>query len=153
MDTRFLEEERDVFVKQRAFLDDFVLPDYDAFNVRNIKSMVGKIYGVNSLGKGTFPDEFLADASGVEKVFLIVMDGFGYNRLLTHVKRYDDTLSELIGKGGFDEGTKFLRYCYLLGFKLAQDLCDCFWFRLHHKQKVTIASSYPFPTVTSLFAA
>ena len=99
MDTRFLEQEKDVFVKQLAFLDDFVLPDYDLFNVRNIKSMVGKIYGVNSLGKGTFPDEFLADASGVEKVFLIVMDGFGYNRLLTHVKRYDDTLSELIGKG------------------------------------------------------
>ena len=99
MDTRFLEEEKDVFVKQRAFLDDFVLPDYDVFNVRNIKSLVGKIYGVNSLGKGTFPDEFLADASGVEKVFLIVMDGFGYNRLLTHVKRYDGTLSELIGKG------------------------------------------------------
>ena len=99
MDTRFLEQEKDAFVKQRAFLDDFVLPDYDVFNVRNIKSLVGKIYGVNSLGKGTFPDEFLADASGVEKVFLIVMDGFGYNRLLTHVKHYDDTLSELIGKG------------------------------------------------------
>jgi hypothetical protein len=98
MDTRFLEEERDVFVKQRAFLDDFVLPDYDLFNVRNIKSMVGKVFGVNSL-RASAPDGFLDDSRGVEKVFLIVMDGFGYNRLLTHVKRYDDTLSELIGKG------------------------------------------------------
>ena len=152
MDTRFLEEERDAFVKQHAFLDDFVLPDYDVFNVRNIKSLVGKVFGVNSL-RASAPDGFLDDSRGVEKVFLIVMDGFGYNRLLTHVKHYDGTLSELIGKGGFDGGAKLLRYCCLFGFKLAQDLFDCFWFRLHHKQKVTIASSYPFPTVTSLFGA
>jgi Type I phosphodiesterase / nucleotide pyrophosphatase len=98
MDTRFLEEERDVFVKPRAFLDDFVLPDYDLFNVRNIKSLVCKVFGVNSL-RASAPDGFLDDSRGVEKVFLIIMDGFGYNRLLTHVKRYDGTLSELIGKG------------------------------------------------------
>jgi hypothetical protein len=99
MDTRFLEEERDAFVKQLAFLDDFVLPDYDVFNVRNIKALVGKIYGVNSLVTAAFPRGVVDDFGGVEKVFLIVMDGFGYNRLLTHVKQYDSMLSELVGKG------------------------------------------------------
>jgi len=99
MDTRFLEEERDAFVKQRVFLDDFVLPDYDILNLRNIKSLVGKIYGVNSLKTVDFPDGFVDDFGGVQKVFLVVMDGFGYNRLLEHVKRYDGAFSELITKG------------------------------------------------------
>jgi hypothetical protein len=99
MDTRLLEEERDVFAGKRAFLDDFVLPDYDVFNVRNIKSLVGKIFGVNSLITANLPDRVLDEPDGVEKVFLIVMDGFGYNRLLTHVKSHDGVLSELIGKG------------------------------------------------------
>ena len=99
MDTRFLEEERDTFVRQRVFLDDFVLPDYDVFNIRNIKSLVGKIYGVNSLKSAGFPDGFVDDFGGVQKVFLVVMDGLGYNRLLAHVKRYNGAFSELITKG------------------------------------------------------
>jgi len=99
MDTRFLEEERDTFIRQRVFLDDFVLPDYDVFNIRNIKSLVGKIYGVNSLKSAGFPDGFVDDFGGVQKVFLVVMDGLGYNRLLAHVKRYDGAFSELITKG------------------------------------------------------
>jgi hypothetical protein len=32
-------------------------------------------------------------------VFLAVMDGFGYNRLLTHVAQYDGVLSQVITKG------------------------------------------------------
>ncbi|HJW66018.1 MAG TPA: alkaline phosphatase family protein [Candidatus Bathyarchaeia archaeon] len=99
METRFLEEERDVFVKQRVFLDDFVLPDYDILSIRNIKALVGKIYGVNSLQTASFPDGFVDDFDGVQKVFLVVMDGFGYNRLLKHVKQYDGAFSELIAKG------------------------------------------------------
>src|SRR4030066_1050371 len=99
METRFLEEERDVFVKQRVFLDDFVLPDYDILSLRNIKSLVGKIYGVNSVQTVSFPDGFVDDFGGVQKVFLVVMDGFGYNRLLKHVKHYDGAFSELITKG------------------------------------------------------
>lgn len=99
MDTRFLEEEKDAFAEKRAFLGNFVLPDYDVLNIKNIKSLVGKIYGVNSLGSAVFPDGFVDDFGGVQKVFLILMDGFGYNRLLTHTKHYEGTLSELIGKG------------------------------------------------------
>src|SRR4030067_3182914 len=99
MDTRFLEEERNPFVRQRVFLDDFVLPDYDVFNIRNIKSLVCKIYGVNSLKSAGFPDGFVDDFGGVQKVFLVVMDGFGYDRLLEPVKHYDGAFSELITKG------------------------------------------------------
>ena len=99
MDTRFLEEERDAFVKQRVFLNDFVLPDYDVFNIRNIKALVGKIYGVNPLKTADFPEGFVDDFGGVQKVFLVVMDGFGYDRLLEHVKHYDGAFSELITKG------------------------------------------------------
>jgi hypothetical protein len=99
MDSRFLEEERDAFVKQKVFLDDFVLPDYDVFNIRNIKALVGKIYGINSLKTASFPDGSVDDYGGVQKVFLVVMDGFGYNRLLKHVKQYDGVFSELIAKG------------------------------------------------------
>jgi len=80
-------------------MDDFVLPDYDVFNIRNIKGLVGKIYGVNSLGTAALPNTVVDDFGGVEKVFLVVMDGFGYNRLLAHVKQHDGVLSELIMKG------------------------------------------------------
>jgi hypothetical protein len=94
-----LEEAKDAFVAKRVFLDDFVLPDYDAFNVRNIKSVVGKVFGVSSLGRTALPNGVLDDFGGVEKVFLVVMDGFGLNRLLAHVKSHDGTFSELIEKG------------------------------------------------------
>ena len=99
MDTRFLEEEKNVFAGKRVFLDNFVLPDYDVFNIRNIKSLVGNIYGVNSLKTASFPDGFVDDFGGVQKVFLVVIDGLGYNHLLKHVKHYDGAFSELITKG------------------------------------------------------
>src|SRR3990172_8696357 len=102
MDTRFLEEEKNVFAGKRVFLDNFILPDYDVFNIRNIKSLVGNIYGVNSLKTASFPDGFVDDFGGVQKVFLVVMDGLGYNRLLKHVKQYDGVFSELIAKGVFN---------------------------------------------------
>jgi hypothetical protein len=99
MDTRFFEEERDVFAKQQAFLDDFVLPDYDMFNVKNISGLVSKVYGIHSLGKPAFSSGYLDDFDGVEKVFLVVLYGFVYNRLLNHIKTYDGVLSEFVSKG------------------------------------------------------
>ena len=77
MDTRFLEEEKTAFLGKRSFIDDFVLPDYDAFNIRNIKSLIGKIYGVGSIVSSSLPGDSVDDSDGVEKVFLIIMDGFG----------------------------------------------------------------------------
>ena len=99
MDIRLLQEEKDALTGKRAFLNDFVLPDYEARNIRNIKALVGKVYGVGSLGTATLPVDVLDDFSGVEKVFLVIMDGFGYNRLLAHVKQHDGAFSELITKG------------------------------------------------------
>lgn len=95
-----MEEERNAFAERRGLFDDFLLPDYDVFNVRNIKSLVGKIYGINTLRTNVIPDDALDDYGGVQKVFLVVMDGFGYNRLLSYVRRHDGgTLSEIIEKG------------------------------------------------------
>jgi hypothetical protein len=99
MNGKLLEEERDDFIKQRAFLDDFVLPDYETFNVKNIASIVGRIYGANSLATAKFPDEYVDDFDGVEKVFLMIVDGLGYNRFLTHVKNHGGVLAELAEKG------------------------------------------------------
>ncbi len=99
MDTKVFEENRDKLVGRGAFMDDFVLPDYDQFNVRNIKSIVGKIFGVNSLDTTTMPADVVDEHNGVEKVFLVVMDGFGFNRLLSYVRNHDGALSELISKG------------------------------------------------------
>jgi hypothetical protein len=99
MDTRRYEEARNALLKKNVFLDDYVLPDYDGFNIRNIKSLVGKVYGVGSLSASALPDDVVDDFRGVEKVFLVVMDGFGYNRLLTHVKQHDGVFQELITKG------------------------------------------------------
>ena len=98
-DIRFLQEERDAFAGKRAFLSDFVLPNYSGYNIRNIKSLVGKVYGEGSLGGGILPDNVVDDFGGVEKVFLVVMDGFGYNRLLAHVKEYDGPLADVVAKG------------------------------------------------------
>jgi hypothetical protein len=99
VDIRLLEEEKNAIAGKRAFLNDFILPDYEAYNIRNVKSVVAKVYGVGSLGASTLPDDVVDDYRGVEKVFLVVMDGFGYNRLLAHVKQHEGTLAELASRG------------------------------------------------------
>ncbi len=99
MDIRLLQEEKENLAKKRIFLDKFVLPDYDGFNIRNIKSLVGKVYGIGSLTEAALPDDVIDDFGGIEKVFLIIMDGFGYNRLLSHIGQHDGELAELTKKG------------------------------------------------------
>jgi hypothetical protein len=99
MDTRVFEEEKNAFAGKHGFLGDFVLPDYDVYNICNLKSLVGKIFGTNSLGPAAMPAEVLDEFNGVQKVMLVVMDGLGYNKLLTHVKQFDGVFSELITKG------------------------------------------------------
>lgn len=99
MNVGLLEEEKNAFIKRRVFLEDFVLPDYENFNVRNLASIVGEIYSVQSLVKTRFPEDYMDDFGGVEKVFLIIADGLGYNRLLKHLSSNDGVLSELAQKG------------------------------------------------------
>ncbi len=99
MDIRLLSEEKDALVKVRTFLGDFVLPEYNIHNIKNIKPLVGKVYGEGSLGGASMPSELLDDFGGVEKVLLIVADGFGYNRLLNHIREYDGILADIVGNG------------------------------------------------------
>jgi hypothetical protein len=99
LDIGTLEEERDALVARRLFLNRFVLPDYESLNLSNIKSLVGRIFGSHSLDNSAIPSQVLDDFDGIERVFLIIMDGFGYNRLLTHIKSHNGALSELVEKG------------------------------------------------------
>ena len=99
MNTGFYEEEFETFAKHRSYLGDFVLPDYEAFNVGNVASLIGKVFGVDSLVSARFPDGYIDDAGGVEKVFLVIADGLGLKRLLTHIGSHDGMLAELAQKG------------------------------------------------------
>ncbi len=99
MDIKLLEETKENLTEKRVFLDDFVMPDYDAFNIRNIKSLVGKAFGEGSLDAASLPDDVLDDFGDVEKVFLVISDGLGYNRFLAHVKEHDGALAEMALKG------------------------------------------------------
>ena len=99
MDIRLLQEEKDALVRRRTFFGDFVLPDYEIHNIKNIKPLVGKIYGEGSIGGASMPNEVLDDFGGVEKVLLIIADGFGYNRLLYHISEHDGTLVNMVNKG------------------------------------------------------
>src|SRR4030065_641121 len=99
MNTKPFQEEMDVLVRQRAYFNDFVLPDYDTLNVKNVSSIIGSIYGVNSLARAKFLDGYLDDAGGVENVFFVVMDGLGLKRFLAHVNSHDGVLADLAQKG------------------------------------------------------
>jgi len=99
MNTKYFEEENADFIRERRYLDDFVLPDYDKLNVGNISSLIKKIFNTNSLGSTKIPENFCDDSNGVERVFLIIVDGLGFKRLLTHISRHDGLLAEIAQKG------------------------------------------------------
>lgn len=89
----------EILSKQRSFSNDFVLPDYERFNVKNLSSIVGKIFGISSLVPSKFPEEYLDEFDGVEKVLLVILDGLGYNRFLAHLNNYEGVFFELAEKG------------------------------------------------------
>jgi hypothetical protein len=100
MNTQFLREEMETFAKQRSFSNDFVLPDYERFNLKNLSSLVGQVFGVSSLATSKFPEEYSDEFDGVEKVLLVILDGLGYNRLLRHLDRFENgAFSELAERG------------------------------------------------------
>ncbi|MGD0330779.1 MAG: alkaline phosphatase family protein [Nitrososphaeria archaeon] len=98
MDTKLKDEMTD-FVGHHSFLDDFVLPDYQNFNVRNISSIIGGIYGIDSLVSFKFPEDYLDDLQGVDKVLLLIIDGLGYSRFLMYIASNRGVLSYLAEKG------------------------------------------------------
>jgi predicted AlkP superfamily pyrophosphatase or phosphodiesterase len=99
MNTSFLREEMNIFAKQRSFSDDFVLPDYERFNLKNLSSLIGGIFGVGSLTPSKFPEGYTDEFDGVEKVLLVILDGLGYNRLLTHLDNFESIFYELAERG------------------------------------------------------
>jgi predicted AlkP superfamily pyrophosphatase or phosphodiesterase len=85
--------------EQRAFAEDFVLPDYQRLSVKNILPQIGAIFGLSSVDTYSFPKDYFGDFQGVDKVVLFIFDGFGYNRFLHHVESHDGTFMELAEKG------------------------------------------------------
>jgi Type I phosphodiesterase / nucleotide pyrophosphatase len=94
-----LREDLDAFVRGRIFLNSFVLPDYELLNVRNISSIVKDVFSIKSAENTGFPRDYVADYHGVEKVLLVILDGFGYTRLLSHIQRFSGLFSSFIEKG------------------------------------------------------
>lgn len=99
MNIDFLREQKDLLAHQQSFSDGFVLPDYDKLNTKNISSMIGSVFSINSLRKAMVPEGYLDDCSGIEKVLLIILDGLGFNRLLTYLGNHEGAFSEIAQKG------------------------------------------------------
>ncbi len=86
-------------VSRHFFLDGFVSPDYEQFNIANIASVIGKIFSVKDLAKVNFSGQVVDDFSGVEKVVLFVVDGLGYNRLISYIEKVKAGFYDLTEKG------------------------------------------------------
>ncbi|MDQ1279530.1 MAG: Alkaline phosphatase family protein [Thermoproteota archaeon] len=94
-----LREDLDTFIRNRLFLNSFILPDYELFNIKNISSIVRDLFAIKSELNTSFPKDYVADYNGVEKVLLVILDGFGYTRLLSHTQRFNGVFSSFIEKG------------------------------------------------------
>ena len=99
MELRSFREESEAFADRRRFSEDFILPDYDKFCNKNISSVIGDAFNVSPLVSAKFPKEYLDDLNGISKVILIVVDGLGYNRLLSHMEKFEGTFFSLAEKG------------------------------------------------------
>jgi len=98
MDTRFLEDQMDNLISNQSF-EEFILPDYSGLNIKNLLPQIGAIFGVGSLNCTTLPGNCLAEMESIKKVMLIIFDGLGYNRLLSHMNNHTGTFAELAEKG------------------------------------------------------
>jgi len=99
LDFDALNDDASGLISRRSFLDGFVLPDYDQFNIVNVSSVVGKIFSVNSLMKVNLPSVCVDDFSGVEKVVLFVVDGLGFNRFVSHMEKFKGAFYDLADRG------------------------------------------------------
>ena len=80
-------------------MESFVLPDYEKFNIANIGSVVGKIFSIKALVKVNLSGDVVDDFSGVEKIVLFVIDGLGYNRLVSHIQKFKGGFYDLTERG------------------------------------------------------
>jgi predicted AlkP superfamily pyrophosphatase or phosphodiesterase len=99
MKSIIFEEKLNRLSSEMSFGDCFILPNYNVLNVKNISSAIGTIYGINSLSSSNFPIDYLGDITCVEKVILLILDGFGYKRFLFHLNNIATTFREMVEKG------------------------------------------------------
>ncbi len=99
METRGFEEDLASVLEKRSFKGDFVLPDYEGLCVKNLASVVGKVFGVDSFGASGLSDCCVDEFGGVRKVILLIVDGLGYRRLLSHMKSHDGAFADLATNG------------------------------------------------------
>lgn len=102
MGTDIFKEQMLALRDRRLFAENFVLPDYQMLNVKNILPQVGRIFGVDSTTSPIFPRNYLGDIKNFEKVVLFVFDGLGYNRLLHHMERENGTFFQLAERGALN---------------------------------------------------
>lgn len=99
MNTQVFREHRDELIRKQAFSGDFVFPDYDGFNLKNVIPQTAAVFGVSSQGCSTLPGGCLAQTQGIKRIVLGIFDGFGYNRLLNHLDSHNGTFAEFAEKG------------------------------------------------------
>jgi hypothetical protein len=99
MKTDLFREQTYKIINQQSFSEDFLLPDYQKLNVKNILPHIGTVFGVNPSGQQTFPKDYLTETKGTEKIVLFIFDGLGYNRLLHYIGNHNGIFTELTEKG------------------------------------------------------
>jgi predicted AlkP superfamily pyrophosphatase or phosphodiesterase len=99
MRTDIFKEQMEILSRERSFDEDFVLPDYQRLNVKNILPQIGAIFGITSHGAPSFPNDYFDDLQDVKKLVLLILDGLGYKRFLSHLNSHDGTFMELAEKG------------------------------------------------------
>jgi len=99
MNTDILKSQMQDFTKPFAFAPDFVMPDYETFNVRNILPQVWGLFSGKEIGSHDFRNGYLDEHEGVEKVVLVIFDGLGYNRLLSHLTGHEGFFENLVENG------------------------------------------------------
>ena len=99
MDFDIFKEDVQRLVSRHSFLESFVLPDYEQLNIANIGSVIGKIFSVKASVKVNLSNDVVDDFSGVEKVVLFVIDGLGFNRLVSHMEKFKLCFYDLAERG------------------------------------------------------
>lgn len=84
---------------QQVFSEDFVMPDYQGLNVKNILPHIASVFGLDTSGLHTFPQDHLTGTGGTKKIVLFIFDGLGYNRLVHYMGNHKGVFMELAEKG------------------------------------------------------
>ncbi|MBI4257877.1 MAG: alkaline phosphatase family protein, partial [Thaumarchaeota archaeon] len=91
----------------KSKLDSFVTPFYDGLSLANIPISILNHFGANIRGRKPVRDGLVTDVfEGTETVVLMLLDGLGYNLLLSDAERRKSPFMHLA-----DSGTLFPITC------------------------------------------